>query len=501
MTAKTLMIQGTGSGVGKSILTAAICRYFYKSGYKVAPFKAQNMALNSFVTEKGDEMGRAQAFQAEACGIKPDVLMNPILLKPSADNNSQVILMGKPGESRNAKNYFALHEKHKKVVLSALQELRSKYDLVIIEGAGSPAEINLKQWDLVNMFIAEQTDTPVIIVGDIDRGGVFAWMKGTYDLLTQNEQNLVKGFIINKFRGDIDLLIPGVKQFEEMVPKPVLGIVPYAKNLVVDEEDSIPQWNYLAEPEATGALSIAVIWTPRISNFTDLSPLAYDPSVSLSYINHPSQLGNPDLIILPGSKNTLDDMAYLKKQGMADEILKCHQNGSLIIGICGGFQMLGSSIRDPKNLESRENEVKGLELFELETTLEPEKLTRQVELATAKSKIFDEGLICQGYEIHMGRTTFKSSYPALFSNSQGDNPMSFGISNQEGTVLGTYLHGFFDKNSFRQALLCYIRERRLIDKPSDLFDFTRFKQKELDRLSDLLTDSVNMKAVSEIIGI
>ena len=501
MPAKTLMIQGTGSGVGKSILTAAMCRYFYKSGLKVAPFKAQNMALNSFVTQNGDEMGRAQAFQAEACGIKPDVLMNPILLKPSADNNSQVILMGKPEESRNAKNYYSLHEKHKNIVLRALEELRAKYDLVIIEGAGSPAEINLKKWDLVNMFIAEQADAPVIIVGDIDRGGVFAWMKGTYDLLTSSEKNHVKGFIINKFRGDIDLLTPGIKQFEEMVPKPVLGVIPYEKNLVVDEEDSIPQRNYSADPGAEGILDIAVIWTPRISNFTDLSPLAYDPTISLRYINHPSQMGNPDLIILPGSKNTIDDLIYLKEQGMLNEILKSHEKGSLILGICGGFQMLGKTILDPQNLESQNKEALGLGLFDLETILESEKLTRQVDLFTVKSRIFRDGLTCQGYEIHMGRTTFKSAYPALFSSPKGDNPMSLGITNLEGTVLGTYLHGFLDNNSFRQALLCYIREQQKVEKPSEPFDFSQFRQNELDRLCNLLTESVNMKEVSEIIGI
>ena len=501
MTAKTLMIQGTGSGVGKSILTAAICRYFFKSGYKVAPFKAQNMALNSYVTQNGDEMGRAQVFQAEACGISPDVLMNPILLKPSGDNNSQVILMGKPSESRNAKNYYAHHEKHKEVVLSALQKLREDYDLVIIEGAGSPAEINLKKWDLVNMFIAEQSDSPVIIVGDIDRGGVFAWMKGTYDLLTDNEKNRVQGFIINKFRGDVDLLLPGVKQFEEMVSKPVLGIIPYSKNLVVDEEDSIPKWSYYAEPGAEGVLDIAVIWTPRISNFTDLSPLAYDPSISVRYINHPSQLGNPDLIILPGSKNTIDDLIYLKQQGMEKAILNCHQKGSLIMGICGGFQMLGNIIRDPQNVESENRESTGLGLFDLETTFESEKRTRQVELTTVESSIFTAGLTCQGYEIHMGRTTFKTPYLSLFTSPADENPMNFGIINQGGTVLGTYLHGFFDNNFFRQALLCYIREQRNVDKPSKPFDFTQFRENELDRLCDLLTDSVNMKEVSKIIGV
>ena len=501
MTAKTLMVQGTGSGVGKSILTAAICRYFYKSGFKVAPFKAQNMALNSFVTEKGDEIGRAQAFQAEACGISPDVLMNPILMKPSGDNNSQIILMGKPSGSCNAKNYYALHKKHKKIVLSALQSLREKYELVIIEGAGSPAEINLKKWDLVNMFIAEHSDSPVIIVGDIDRGGVFAWMKGTYDLLTFQEKKRVKGFIINKFRGDIDLLAPGIKQFEELVPKPVLGVVPYEKNLVVDEEDSIPKWSHSTESGAKEILNVAVIWTPRISNFTDPTPLAYDPSVSLSYINHTSQLNNPDLILLPGSKNTIEDLIYLKEQRILEKVLKCHHDGSLLLGICGGFQMLGNIIRDPKNLESSISECAGLGLFDMDTTFASDKLTRQIELKTVKSRLFKKGLKCHGYEIHMGRTNFKSNYPSLFSGIENENPMNFGITNKSGTVIGTYLHGFLNNNSLRQDLLSYIRLARNIDNPVKHFNFDQFKQDELDRLCNLLTESIKMNEVSDLIGI
>ena len=403
MKSKTLMIQGTGSGVGKSLLTAAFCRYFYQAGYKVAPFKAQNMALNSFVTESGKEMGRAQVYQAEACGLKPDVLMNPILLKPSGDNNSQVIVMGKPDGSRNAKGFYSCHLKHKEIVTKALEELRSKYELVIIEGAGSPAEINLKKTDLVNMFIAEKADAPVLLVGDIDRGGVFAWLKGTYDLLPKNEQDRIFGFIINKFRGDLDLLKPGIEQFEEMMGKPVLGVVPYCRDLVIDEEDSVPQRFYSAETSVQEILSIAVIELPRLSNFTDLSPLANDPSISIQYVQHPAQMGNPDLIILPGSKNTVNDMKFLDQQGLSSEILKRHEAGTMILGICGGFQMLGKKIKDPENLESCEVEVDGLGLFDFQTTLLPEKLTRQVKLKTVKSRVFAEGIECIGYEIHMDK--------------------------------------------------------------------------------------------------
>lgn len=495
MKAKTLMIQGTGSGVGKSLLTAAFCRYFFKAGYKVAPFKAQNMALNSFVTERGEEMGRAQAYQAEACGLKPEALMNPVLLKPSGDNNSQVILMGKPDGLRNAKNYYAQYKKHQQIVLSALEELRSRFDMVIIEGAGSPAEINLKKTDLVNMFIAEKADAPVLLVGDIDRGGVFAWLKGTYDLLTEKEQDRILGFIINKFRGDIDLLQPGIEQFKELVPKPVLGVVPYCKDLVIDEEDSLPQTSYSATHNAEGVLNVVVIELPRISNFTDLSPLSYDPSISIRYIKHPAQMGNPDLIILPGSKNTIDDMNFLNQQCMTREILKHHQAGAMILGICGGFQMLGKIISDPENLESCEKEAEGLGLFDFKTTIVAEKVTRQVQLKTVKSRIFPEGVPCEGYEIHMGRTTFKTTYPAFFSAPDEDNPMTFGITNQAGTVFGTYLHGFLDKDFFRENMLRYIRKEKGLPEPASQFDYAQFRTRELDKLADLVQSSINMEAI------
>lgn len=497
MTAKTLMIQGTGSGVGKSLLTAAFCRYFYQAGFKVAPFKAQNMALNSFVTERGEEMGRAQAYQAEACGLKPEVIMNPLLLKPSGDNNSQVIVMGKPQGSRNAKEFYSRHVRHREIVTQALDELRNKYELVIIEGAGSPAEINLKKTDLVNMFIAEKADAPVLLVGDIDKGGVFAWLKGTYDLLNEKEQDRVIGFIINKFRGDLDLLKPGIEQFEEMVGKPVLGVVPYSRDMVIDEEDSMPQRFYSAEHNAQGVLNIAVIELPRMSNFTDLSPLAHDPSISLRYVSHPSQMGDPDLIILPGSKNTVADMNFMNQQCLTREILKCHQDGTMILGICGGFQMLGKFIRDPDNLESLEREVEGLGLFDFETTLVPEKLTRQVQLETVKSRVFPEGIPCEGYEIHMGRTTFESTYPPFFSASEGNDAMNFGIINQAGTVFGTYLHGFLDKDLFRENILQYIRKQKGLAEPKSKFDYAQFRSRELDKLVDLIKTSIDMEAIEK----
>ena len=499
MKAKTLMIQGTGSGVGKSLLTAAFCRYFFKAGYKVAPFKAQNMALNSFVTEQNKEMGRAQAYQAEACGLKPDVSMNPILLKPSGDNNSQIILMGKPNGSRNAQSYYAQYKKHQQIVLSALNNMRSRYDLIIIEGAGSPVEINLKKTDLVNMYVAEQAEAPVVLVGDIDRGGVFAWMKGTYDLLTKKEQDRVAGFIINKFRGDINLLEPGIKQFENMIPKPVLGVVPYTKNIVIDEEDSIPQSIYSADLNSEDILDIAVMKLPRISNFTDLTPLAHDPSITLRYIDHPEQMGNPDIIIIPGSKNTIGDMNFLNEQGLIQEILKCQKAGTFLLGICGGFQMLGKFIKDPERLEGGNEEVKGLNLFDFETTLEPEKLIRQIELESVKTKIFPGGLKCQGYEIHMGRTKFNQNYQPLFLAPDNENPMNLGITNNEGTIIGTYLHGFLDMNILRQNILRYFRTKKNKVGPEKEFDYTHFRNREFNKLTDLIKSSINMEAISKII--
>ncbi len=499
MTAKTLMIQGTGSGVGKSLLTAALCRYFYQAGYKVAPFKAQNMALNSFVTERGEEMGRAQVYQAEACGLKPNVLMNPILLKPSGDNNSQVIVMGKPDGSRNAKDFYSRHIQHKEIVLQALAELRKKHELIIIEGAGSPAEINLKKTDLVNMFIAEKAEAPVLLVGDIDRGGVFAWLKGTYDLLPKKEQDRIFGFIINKFRGDLDLLQPGIDQFEEMMGKPVLGVVPYCRDLVIDEEDSVPQRFYPADASVQEILNIVVIELPRLSNFTDLSPLAHDPSISIQYVQHPAQMGNPDLIILPGSKNTVSDMNFLSQQGLSREILKCHEAGTMILGICGGFQMLGKKIMDPESLESHKAEIDGLGLFDFETTLIPEKLTRQVQLETIKSRIFPESVKCEGYEIHMGKTTFKTTYPSFFSTANGENPMNLGIMNEAGTVIGTYIHGFLDKDLFRENILRYLRNKNDLPEPQSKFNYSQFRVNELNKLAKLIETSINMEEIKKVL--
>ncbi len=493
------MIQGTGSGVGKSIITAALCRYFYREGWRVAPFKAQNMSLNSFVTEDGGELGRAQAYQAEACGIKPHVAMNPILLKPSGDNLSQVIVMGKVTENRDAKNYYAQHNKHKEEVRNAFGQLSRDYDLIIMEGAGSPAEINLKQYDLVNMPMAKMAKAPVLIVGDIDRGGVFAWMKGTFDLLTEEEKDRVAGFIINKFRGDINLLKPGLEQFEEMVGKPILGVIPYSRDLFVDEEDAIPAANHPAMQNETAPLDAAVIWYPRISNFTDVSPLAADPSVNLRYVSHSAQLGNPDLIVLPGSKNTIDDLTFLNNNGLAKTISNRFHSGCVLLGICGGFQILGKTVRDPNHVESRLTEADGFNLFDFETTLTPHKNTCQVRQTTVASVIFKEGLTVEGYEIHMGDTRFKTEYPALFANSNGDHSLHTGITNQDGTLVGTYLHGFLDSDELRNGFLKHVRSLRGLPFSEKTFSYREFRQEQFNRLAKLVSDSLNIKQIEEII--
>ena len=491
------MVQGTGSGVGKSLITAALCRYFYQQGLKVAPFKAQNMALNSFVTESGGEIGRAQAYQAEACGVKPQVTMNPILLKPCGDNLSQVIVMGQVTENRDAKNYYSRHDEHLETVRQALEDLRASYEMVILEGAGSPAEINLKQWDLVNMRMAEMAEAPVLIVGDIDRGGVFAWMKGTFDLLSLDEQDRVCGFIINKFRGDIDLLTPGLEQFENLVGKPILGVLPYARDLMVDEEDAIPQQCYPALNTQDRILDVAVIWLPRISNFTDVSPLAADPNVSLRYVSHQQFLGNPDLIILPGSKNSVDDLQHLKNHGLSREIQRCSDEGSIVLGVCAGFQFLGKNIRDPLHLESRQTQVEGLGYFDFTTTLQAEKITRQVNVKTSPSSFFPPGLEVTGYEIHMGRTEFHSTPSALFNSK--DNPQELGVVHASGTVLGTPIHGFLDNDPLREALLDRVRSLRDIPKPEAAFDYQAFREQQLDRLGDLVRDHLDMNRISDMV--
>jgi adenosylcobyric acid synthase len=495
------MIQGTGSGVGKSIITAALCRSFYREGHKVAPFKAQNMSLNSYVTKEGGEIGRAQVYQAEACGIAPHVAMNPILLKPSADNNSQVIVMGKVRGQRNAKDYYAERPNFVREVAEAFDTLKDNYELIIMEGAGSPAEINLRQHDMVNMAMAEMADAPVLIIGDIDRGGVFAWMKGTLDLLSESEQNRVHGFIINQFRGDLELLKPGLKQFEEMTGKPVLGVIPFDKELFVDEEDAIPHHSSPFLSNGPNVVDVAIVQLPHIANFTDFSPLLADPGVAVRYVRSPVQAGSPDLLILPGTKNTIGDMQFMQSMGWDRFAQSYQQNGGLILGVCGGFQMLGTRLSDPNHIESDIEEIEGLGFIQATTIMEHEKTTQRRIRPTLPSSIFQQGLEVDGYEIHSGQTTFEKGYPLLFEAEENDCPHSLGLCNEEGNVIGTYLHGFLDNDPIREGFLNYIREKRDLPQAKDNFNYREFRSRQLDRLADLVTQSINMNEVKRIIGL
>ena len=493
------MIQGTGSGVGKSILTAALCRWFRNRGWNVAPFKAQNMSLNSHVTVDGDEMGRAQAYQAQACGIEPHVCMNPVLLKPTGDNLSQVVLMGKPLRNVNAQDYFANRDEHMQAVRQAFDYLQERHDLIIIEGAGSPAEINLRERDIVNMATARMANAPVLLVGDIDRGGVFAWMKGTYDLLTPEEQARIAGFIINKFRGDLDLLKPGIEMFEALVPKPVLGVVPFQRELFVDEEDAIPDAAQAAKTPGPSTVRVDILRLPRISNFTDFTPLFEDPNVIARYVWHPSQIQNPDLIIIPGSKNTLGDRAFIREQGLDRALTACHSAGTVLLGICAGFQILGTKLRDPWKVESDLGETDGLGFLNLQTTLNREKQTRQVTASTAGTGFFEEGLPVAGYEIHMGETEWDDSCTALFQDNSAQPAPRLGVSNREGTVFGTYLHGIFDGDVFREAFLNRLRRIRGLPTPQEGFNFSGLREKQFDTLASLIEDHLDTRYILNLL--
>ena len=371
------MVQGTGSHVGKSLLAAAICRIFAREGYRVAPFKSQNMALNSFVTREGKEMGRAQVVQAQACGIEPTADMNPILLKPTTDVGAQVIVHGRPVGHMTVEKYVAFKPKALEAALESLDRLVSQYDIVVLEGAGSPAEVNLKSHDIVNMRMAEAAGAPVILVGDIDRGGVFAWLLGTLELMEKTERKRVRGLVINKFRGRRSLLEPGLDMLEDKTGVPVLGVVPYLQDLKVDQEDS------LGIPAATSSNSpldirIQVIRLPHLSNFTDFDPLGAEPDVSLGYVQNPEEINRPDLLILPGTKNTLADLSFLWERGFVPSIHHCLQRGGMVLGICGGFQMLGRKVLDSLGVESSLAKIEGLGLLEAVTTFSPEKVTTQV---------------------------------------------------------------------------------------------------------------------------
>lgn len=488
--ARVIMIQGTMSGAGKSLLVAGLCRVMKQDGYRVAPFKSQNMALNSFITEEGLEMGRAQVMQAEAAGSPPMVCMNPILLKPTNHTGSQVIVNGEVLGNMNARDYFAYKRQLIPDIKKAFRKLEEYADIIVIEGAGSPAEINLRENDIVNMGLAEMVDAPVLLIGDIDRGGVFAQLLGTLMLLREEERKRVKGLIVNKFRGDKTILDPGIEMLEERGQVPVLGVVPYME-LALEDEDSLTE-RFLNKSES--GIDIAVIRYPRISNFTDLNVFEQMKEVSVRYVTSVSELHHPDMVILPGSKNTMGDLKWMRQNGLEAAVKRLAEEIP-IWGICGGYQMLGEAVIDKKGVEE-EGVLRGMELLSVVTSLEEEKIRRQTEGRLPKVEgIFSglSGLCYSGYEIHMGRTELSGKEQKEKGTLQEENVI---LSGTDRNVYGTYVHGIFDKADIAAGIVKALAQKKgLSISDGGLEDYQSFKEKQYDKLADTLREYLNMEEI------
>ena len=485
--AKRIMIQGTMSGAGKSLLVTALCRIFAQDGYRVAPFKSQNMALNSFVTPDGLELGRAQAVQAEAAGVECDVRMNPILLKPSSDTGSQLIVNGEVRGHYDAREYFRMKRGLIPDILNAYRSLEAENDILVIEGAGSPAEINLREDDIVNMGLAALVNAPVLLTGDIDRGGVFAQLYGTVALLREEERRRVEGTVINKFRGDAELLRPGLRELEALTQMPVLGVVPYVR-ADIDDEDSLAPC--LAQKHTARAIRIAVVRLPHISNFTDFAPLEEHPSMGMYYVNHLKELGDPDMIILPGTKNTMADLRWLRDCGLAGAVADAAKRGTPILGVCGGYQMLGRTLQDPAGIEAG-GEQPGLGLLPVDTVFTARKIrTRRRAVCTAGPLA---GAELTGYEIHMGRTDTKAATAfCRFPDGGTDGAVS-------GMICGTYLHGLFDSGAAVEKLAAWLAERKGITIPRVHIE-TRAasRARQYDLLADAVRKALDMQRIYKI---
>lgn len=503
--AKRVMFQGTSSHVGKSILTTAFCRILAQDGYKTGPFKAQNMALNSYVTLDGGEMGRSTVAQAEAAGTAPVVEMNPVLLKPTGNSCSQVILLGHSVGNYSAKDYQENYsQKAWDSVLKAIDYMEKHFDMIVIEGAGSPAEVNLKKNDIVNMRIAKTMKAPVFLIADIDRGGALASIVGTLELLEPEERALVKGLIINKFRGDKTLLDPALTFLEEKTGIPVLGVLPYLDKLGIDDEDSVSLQD-LPSDHVMRDIHIAVMQTPKISNFTDFDALAHEPDVNVRFVQKGDLIGDPDLILLPGSKNTTEDLLYLYRNGYAKEIKEMAEKGVPVIGICGGYQMIGEKVRDPLHVESDNDEVDGLGLLPTITTMQGEKNTYQVEcdcdsLPFLGMKFSGKGL--KAYEIHMGETVLTKPAENIFHITQrSGKPVDVrdGYITRKGNVFGTYCHGIFDNDELRRTLINALRTRKGLPALPVQFRYRAYKESEFDRLADTVRKNFDMKKFYQIL--
>jgi adenosylcobyric acid synthase len=508
--AKSIMIQGTMSNVGKSFLCAGLCRIFHQDGYRVAPFKSQNMALNSYITSEGLEMGRAQVVQAEAAGIAASIRMNPILLKPTGDMGSQVIVNGEVIGNMRASEYFRYKKELIPLILKDYEELSKQNDIIVIEGAGSPAEINLKEDDIVNMGLARMTNSPVLLVGNIDPGGVFAQLIGTLVLLEPAEKERVKGFIINKFRGDPEILAPGLRMLEAKADQKVLGVVPYM-DIRLEDEDSLSE--VLSHKKINGDIDIAVIRLPRTSNFTDFEALDTDPSVSVRYVSSPKELGNPDVIIIPGTKNTIEDLIWLRQHGLEAKISNVYQKGCILLGICGGYQMLGEWILDPEGLETeRGSRIRGMGYLPMTTEFAPQKTRTLVQGRTGSFQgplAEISKLPVSGYEIHMGRSEALesgkaySTFAEICGRTHGfDLPRPDGM--QKDRVLGTYLHGIFDEGTFRTAFVRMLRKQKgLTPEPlkNSCLDYRAYREQQYDKLADVLRHCLDMEEIYHIMGI
>lgn len=484
MNTRTLMIQGTTSDAGKSTFVAGLCRVLHRQGISVVPFKPQNMALNSAVTSDGGEIGRAQAVQAQACGLKPHIDMNPVLLKPSSDKNAQIIIHGKALKNMNARDYHQYKTVAMKAVLESHNRLTEQYDIIIVEGAGSPAEINLRDRDIANMGFAEAVDCPVIIIADIDKGGVFAHLTGTLNLLSQSEQDRTRGFIINRFRGDISLLTPGNDWLENHTKKIVFGTLPYLMNFHLEAEDAINSENIC---ESETALKVVIPVLPRISNHTDFDPLRLHPQVDCQFISADEKIPACDLIIIPGSKSVRDDFNYLKQHDWLDQINKHLRYGGKLLGICGGFQMLGNAIHDPDGIESTAGSIDALSLLNFETTLLDEKQLKNVtgRLTKSNAKV-------SGYEIHCGISTGKAlDNPALLFDDRNDGAIS-----DDNQIMGTYCHGLFEEQTSCQSIL----EWAGLENPKAI-DYFQRREDDIDRLADAIEEHIDLQAIYTLLNL
>ena len=498
------MVQGTSSHAGKSVLATALCRIFAQDGLEVAPFKAQNMSLNSYATPDGGEIGRSQAVQAAAAMTTPKVEMNPVLLKPEGDRRSQVVLMGRPLAVASAREYYDLKPAIWDTVTSALDYLRAEYDVIVIEGAGSPVEVNLKQHDIVNMRVALHAEAPVLLVGDIDRGGVFAQLVGTMVLLEPEERALVKAHVINKFRGDPSLLMPGLRFLEERTGAPVAGVIPYFSDIHIPEEDSLGlPARSLGDDETV--VDVAVMLLPHIANFDDFDPLRHELGVHVRYVGWAEEFGSPDLVVIPGSKTTVADLDWLRTQGLAERILDARRSGTPVIGVCAGYQMLGRSLLDPDGVESPKAESYGLGLLQTSTTFETRKSTHQVKGHVVASQGLLSG--CGGsevtaYEIHMGVTTSNGNFtpPFVLETISGRSVhLVDGAIDEDGLTLGTYLHGLFHNRGVRRSILECAARRKGVNLPSAGQEIE--PSTEYDKLAVLVRECLDMDLIYRVAGL